>query len=266
MKFGRSKKRGATAERYEDASPHLQGDAIVALDHVSRIYGRGKSAIHALRDVSESFSEGTFTAIMGPSGSGKSTFIQCAAGLDTPSKGRVIVGNQIINVLKEPSLTELRRRHIGFVFQAFNLLPALTAKENIVLPMALDRRRPDDAWLSEIVSHMGIGDLLGSRPTELSGGQQQRVAIARAIVSRPDVVFADEPTGALDARSARATMELLRHTVDTFGQTLILVTHDPVAASYADRVLLLADGEIADRMPQSTAESIAMRLAGLELR
>lgn len=251
----------ATGARHSDQ----RHNAMIRLDGVSRSYGRGKNTTHALRDVSEQFAQGTFTAIMGPSGSGKSTFIQSAAGLDTPTKGNVYLGDTVLNKLKEPGLTQTRRRRIGFVFQAFNLLPALTARENILLPISLDHRQHDDAWFRHVTDTMDITSLLGSRPTELSGGQQQRVAIARAIIAQPDVVFADEPTGALDARSARSTMELLRYTVDSLNQTLIMVTHDPLSASFADRVLLLADGQIVDRLNHSSAETIATRLAALEV-
>lgn len=260
MKF--QKKRNAVAA----SDPLRDHSAMVTLQNLERWYGRGKNKTHALRSVSESFQQGTFTAIMGPSGSGKSTFIQCAAGLDTPSAGKVFLGETRLDNLKEPQLTITRRRRLGFVFQAFNLLPALTARENILLPISLDHRKPDASWFDQIVSQIGIDSLLGSRPSEMSGGQQQRVAIARAIISRPEVVFADEPTGALDARTARATMELLRQTVDDLGQTLILVTHDPVAASYADRVLFLADGRVVESIQRSSAETIATTLAALEVQ
>jgi putative ABC transport system ATP-binding protein len=191
---------------------------------------------------------------MGPSGSGKSTLIQCAAGLDRPTSGRVLLGDVELSRLKEPKLTRTRREHIGFVFQAFNLLPALTAQQNIVLPLRLAKGRVDRAWLDAIVEQVGMSAHLRQRPAELSGGQQQRVAIARA----------DEPTGALDTRTARDILTLLRTTVDSFGQTLIMVTHDPVAASYADRVLFLADGQLVDRMPEPTADAVAARLTRLE--
>ena len=238
---------------------------MVRLDSVERVYGRGKNAVHALRKVSESFQKGTFTAVMGPSGSGKSTFIQCAAGLDKPSRGKVFLGDVELSSLREPALTQTRREQIGFVFQAFNLLPALTARENIVLPVSLGDAKIDEHWLATISETMNIQELLNSKPTELSGGQQQRVAIARAIVAKPSVVFADEPTGALDSQSARSTMELLRRTVDEFDQTLVMVTHDPVSASFADQVLYLADGRIVDRLSGGSAEMIARRLAALEV-
>jgi putative ABC transport system ATP-binding protein len=229
-----------------------------------RTYGRGRHAVHALRGVSETFPVGTFTAVMGPSGSGKSTLIQCAAGLDRPTSGRVLLGDVELSRLKEPRLTRTRREHIGFIFQAFNLLPALTAQQNIVLPLRLAKGRLDRRWLDAIVEQVGMQEYLRQRPAELSGGQQQRVAIARALLPRPRVVFADEPTGALDTRTARDILTLLRTTVDTFGQTIIMVTHDPVAASYADRVLFLADGHVVDHMHQPTADGVAARLTRLE--
>jgi len=236
----------------------------VSLRDVSRTYGRGRNAVHALREVSEDFMPGTFTAVMGPSGSGKSTFIQCAAGLDKPSGGTVLLGDIELNRLKEPKLTETRRQHIGFIFQAFNLLPALTARQNIELPVRLNGDRVEREWFATLVDAVGPEERMRQRPAELSGGQQQRVAIARALLPRPRVVFADEPTGALDTSTARGILELLRSMVDSLGQTVIMVTHDPVAASYADRVLFLADGEIVDRLSRSSAEVIATRLTSLE--
>lgn len=231
---------------------------------LERRYGRGNQAVHALRGVSERFMPGSFTAVMGPSGSGKSTLIQCAAGLDKPTSGRVMLDDIELSRLREPKLTKTRREHIGFVFQAFNLLPALNARQNIVLPVKLNGGSVDRAWLEEVAGRVGIADLLRKRPAELSGGQQQRVAIARALVSRPRVVFADEPTGALDTRTARDILDLLRATVDALGQTVIMVTHDPVAASYADRVLFLADGLLVDAMRQPSADAVAARLTRLE--
>lgn len=236
----------------------------VELRDVSRTYNRGRHAVHALRGISESFTEGTFTAIMGPSGSGKSTLIQCAAGLDKPSSGQVLLGDVDLSRLREPELTETRRRQIGFIFQAFNLLPALDARHNILLPMKLDGGSIDREWFQRLVRQVGLEDRLSQRPSELSGGQQQRVAIARALVTQPRVVFADEPTGALDLKTARMTLELLRATVDELGQTMIMVTHDPVAASYADNVLFLADGQVVDRMVGATPERIGANLMHLE--
>lgn len=245
-------------------SSGLESAAAIELRNVVRSYGRGQNTVHALREVSESFAVGSFTAVMGPSGSGKSTLIQCAAGLDRPNGGQVMLGGVELSRLKEPRLTETRRKNIGFIFQAFNLLPALDARQNIVLPVRLDGGKVDEAWLHMLVQQVGLQERLHQRPSQLSGGQQQRVAIARALVSRPRVVFADEPTGALDTTTARNILELLRSTVDSLGQTMIMVTHDPVAASYADRVLFLADGEVVGRIARSSAEEIARRLTRLE--
>jgi putative ABC transport system ATP-binding protein len=236
----------------------------IELRGVGKTYGRGKRAIDALHGINEGFGMGTFTAVMGPSGSGKSTLIQCAAGLDTPSKGKVILGDVELSRLREPNLTITRREQIGFIFQAFNLLPSLDARQNIELPIRLAGSTVDRDWLDQVVASLGIAGWLRQHPAELSGGQQQRVAIARALASRPRVVFADEPTGALDTKTARDILELLRFTVDTFGQTMIMVTHDPIAASYADRVLFLADGEIIDRMSSPSADAVAARLTRLE--
>lgn len=236
----------------------------VRLDGVGKTYGRGKGAVEALRDVHVSFPEGTFTAVMGPSGSGKSTMIQCAAGLDTPSTGTVWLGDITLNKLKEPKLTTTRREHLGFIFQAFNLLPTLNAQQNIILPLKLAGKKPDRVWFDQVVAGVGLTQQLRQRPSELSGGQQQRVAIARALVTRPKVIFADEPTGALDTRTGRDILGLLRQTVDRFGQTVIMVTHDPVAASYADRVLFLKDGRLVDEMHHPTVERVAERLIRLE--
>jgi len=236
----------------------------VELREVSRRYGRGRQAVRALDGISEQFPAGTFTAIMGPSGSGKSTLIQCAAGLDKPSSGKVMLGDIELSRLREPKLTKVRRRHIGFIFQAFNLLPALTARQNIVLPMELDNRPVDRDFFETITRRVGIEGVLERRPAELSGGQQQRVAIARALLPRPRVVFADEPTGALDVRTARSVMQLLRASVDELGQTLVMVTHDPAAAAYADRVLMLVDGRTVDELLWPDASTVASRLARLE--
>jgi putative ABC transport system ATP-binding protein len=236
----------------------------IQLQGLSKTYGKGKHVVAALREINEQFPQGSFTAIMGPSGSGKSTLIQCAAGLDTPSTGKVLLGSIELNQLKEPTLTITRREQIGFIFQAFNLLPSLNARQNIELPIRLAGKAVDRGWIERIVTQAGIGDRLKQRPAELSGGQQQRVAIARALAPRPRVVFADEPTGALDTRTARAILELLRATVDEFGQTIIMVTHDPVAASFSDRVLFLADGRIVDETDEPTADAVAARLTRLE--
>ena len=217
----------------------------------------------ALAGVDAEFGRGTFTAIMGPSGSGKSTLLQAAAGLDRPTEGRVWIGDTELTRLSETKLTRLRRDRIGFVFQAFNLVGALTVEENIVLPLRLSGARPDRAWLAGIVERVGLTGRLRDRPSQLSGGQQQRVAIARALATRPEVIFCDEPTGALDTTSAAEVLTLLRGAVDEHGQTVVMVTHDPVAASYADRVVLLADGRIVRDMPQPGADRIAGHLAAM---
>ncbi|WP_242585125.1 ABC transporter ATP-binding protein [Streptomyces sp. MST-110588] len=235
------------------------------LSAVTKIHGRGRSAVTALDEVSVELPYGTFTAVMGPSGSGKSTFLHCASGLERPDRGIVEIGGRELAGLSETALTKLRRERVGFVFQGFNLLPALTAEQNITLPVRLAGRRMrlDRPWLDHLIDRTGLADRRGHRPGELSGGQQQRVAIARALVTRPEVVFADEPTGALDTTSGRRVLELLRGLVDEMGQTVLMVTHDPVAASYADAVLLLADGRIIQALPRSSAEVIAERMTGL---
>ncbi|MBD3136073.1 ABC transporter ATP-binding protein [Microbispora bryophytorum] len=236
---------------------------VLRLDAVSKVYGKGQGAVAALREVSVNISGGSFTAVMGPSGSGKSTFLHCAAGLDTPSSGSVRLGGTELSGMDETRLTELRRQRIGFVFQAFNLVSSLTVLENITLPMRLAGARVDRAWLEEIVGRVGLAGRVGHRPAQLSGGQQQRVAIARALVTRPQVVFGDEPTGALDTMTAQDVLRLLREVVDGLGQTVVMVTHDPVAASYADTVLFLADGRIVDAMAAPSSEKVAERMTRL---
>jgi putative ABC transport system ATP-binding protein len=238
----------------------------VRVEQLTRTYGTGRQPVTALAGVDATFGRGTFTAVMGPSGSGKSTLLQTAAGLDRPTSGRVWIGDTELSRLSETKLTELRRARIGFVFQAFNLIGALTVEENIVLPLRLSGARPDRRWLAQVVERVGLGEYLHQRPAQLSGGQQQRVAIARALAMRPEVVFSDEPTGALDTQTAADVLGLLRSMVDEHGQTVIMVTHDPVAASYADRVLVLADGRIVADMPQPGAERIAEHLATLGRR
>jgi putative ABC transport system ATP-binding protein len=218
--------------------------SIVATTDLGRTYGEGETAVHALRGVTLEFPAGQFTAIMGPSGSGKSTLMHLLAGLDRPSAGSVVVDGQEIAHLDDKGLTRLRRDRLGFVFQSFNLVPVLTAEENILLPLTLASRKPDREWLDRLIDAVGLRDRLEHRPAELSGGQQQRVAVARALVHRPAVVFADEPTGNLDSRSSEEVLGLLRHAVDDFGQTVIMVTHDPQAASVADRIVVLRDGEV----------------------
>ncbi|GAA2605609.1 ABC transporter ATP-binding protein [Actinomadura fulvescens] len=237
--------------------------AAVQLDEVTKRHGRGKAAVDALRGVSVELPSGSFTAVMGPSGSGKSTFLHCAAGLDRPTSGRVLLEGADLSGVREAGLTRLRRDRIGFVFQSFNLVPSLTARQNIVLPHRLARRRADKAWVAEVVERVGLTGRLDHRPGELSGGQQQRVAIARALAAKPAVVFADEPTGALDLSTGRDILALLRATVDAWRQTLVMVTHDPAAAAFADRVLFLADGRIVDAMDRPGVADIADRMTTL---
>ncbi|WP_030613364.1 ABC transporter ATP-binding protein [Streptomyces achromogenes] len=244
-------------------SHDLRRTEAVRLDAVSKIYGRGDGEVAALRELTMSFADGTFTAVMGPSGSGKSTFLHCAAGLVQPSSGTVTVGGTDLAGLDDTHLTKLRRDRIGFIFQSFNLLPALTVMQNITLPLQLAGQRPDKALIRTVVQRVGLAERLGHLPAQLSGGQQQRVAIARALVTRPAVVFADEPTGALDTRTAAAVLGLLRESVDTARQTLVMVTHDPVAASYADRVVFLADGAFAGELHRPTADAVAARMTRL---
>ncbi|WP_449276737.1 ABC transporter ATP-binding protein [Leucobacter sp. GX24907] len=237
--------------------------AAVQLTAVSKVYGKRRREVVALDDVSIGFGRGAFTAVMGPSGSGKSTMLHCAAGLDRATSGSVHLDHQDLGELKEKQLTVLRRERIGFIFQAFNLLPALTVAQNVLLPLELAGRRPDRVRLSQILERVGLSERGRHRPAELSGGQQQRVAIARALITEPAVVFADEPTGALDTRTGRDVLGLLRETVEDAGQTIVMVTHDPVAASYADRVVFLADGRVAGEIRQPTAEAVAEQMTHL---
>ncbi|MFD7687635.1 ABC transporter ATP-binding protein [Streptomyces sp. NPDC059781] len=239
------------------------GDAIT-LRRVSRRYGSGDGAVSALDEVSLAFPRGSFTAVMGPSGSGKSTLLQCAAGLDRPTSGSVTVGGTELTGLGERRLTLLRRERVGFVFQAFNLLPALTAEQNVALPLRLAGRRVPRARIREALHQVGLGDRARHRPAELSGGQQQRVALARALVTRPEVLFADEPTGALDSRTGHEVLTLLRGMVDRGGQTVVMVTHDPVAAARADRVVFLVDGRVHGELTGAGADTVAARMTGLE--
>src|SRR5256885_7137920 len=234
----------------------------VALRDVRKVYGRGEGAVVALDGVSAALRPGSFTAIMGPSGSGKSTFLNVAAGLDRPTSGSVALGDADLAHLSERRLTILRRERIGFVFQAFNLLPSLTVAQNIALPLRLDGRRPRRSAVREIAARVGLDKRLRDRPSQLSGGQQQRVAIARALVTRPEVVFADEPTGALDRQIGRGVLALLRGVVDD-GHTVVMVTHDPAAAAHADRVILLADGRLAGTLEAPSADEVAEQLAHL---
>ncbi|MBC2879680.1 MULTISPECIES: ABC transporter ATP-binding protein [Streptomyces] len=235
----------------------------VRLNAVRKVYGEGANAVTALDGVSLSFQRGSFTAVMGPSGSGKSTFLHCAAGLDRPTSGTVLLDGEDLGGYDETALTKMRRERIGFVFQSFNLLPALTVMQNITLPLKLAGRKANRAQIDEVVHRVGLDSRTGHRPAELSGGQQQRVAIARALVTGPAVVFADEPTGALDTRTAREVLRLMRESVRTLGQTIVMVTHDPVAASYADRVVFLADGRFVGDLYNPTAEVVAERMTRL---
>jgi putative ABC transport system ATP-binding protein len=230
-----------------------------------KVYGSGQTAVTALAGVSAEFPIGEFTAIMGPSGSGKSTLMHCLAGLDTFNSGEVYVGGDALSTMSDKRLTELRRDRVGFVFQQYNLLPTLTAEENITLPLAIAGRKPDPAWFDAVVGAVSLGDRLKHRPNELSGGQQQRLACARALITRPAVVFADEPTGNLDSHSSAEVLDFLRHSVSDLGQTVVMVTHEPTAAAYSDRVLFLEDGLIVDELLAPTAESVLDRMKLLEL-
>jgi putative ABC transport system ATP-binding protein len=225
-----------------------------------KTYGIGDAVVHALDGVSISFEPGRFTAIMGPSGSGKSTLLHCLAGLDDLTEGSVFIGETYLATLNDKQLTELRRKQVGFVFQAYNLIPTLTARENILLPMMLGGETGDEAWIENVIATVGLGSRMKHRPSELSGGQQQRVAVARALASRPTIIFADEPTGNLDSNSGAEILGFMRSAVDEFGQTIVMVTHDPYSAAYADRVVFLDDGMIAYDMSSPTADSIIDRM------
>ncbi|NUR72366.1 MAG: ABC transporter ATP-binding protein [Hamadaea sp.] len=232
----------------------------LSVTELTKVYGEGDTAVRALDGVSVTFAQGRFTAIMGPSGSGKSTLMHCAAGLDTVTSGSVRLHDDELTQLRDVALTRLRRTRIGFVFQSFNLLPTLTAKQNILLPLELAGTKPDPAWMSTVINTLGLADRLGHLPSQLSGGQQQRVACARALLPRPDVIFADEPTGNLDSKTGHEVLDFLRRSVRELGQTIVMVTHDPNAASYADRVVLLADGRIVDDIEDPTADAVLGRL------
>jgi putative ABC transport system ATP-binding protein len=244
------------------ASEYFQ-PGVVRAERAVKVYGRGDTAVRALAGVDLTIATGRWTAIMGPSGSGKSTLMHCLAGLDTLTSGRIVVDGIDLRGLSERSLTKLRREKLGFVFQSFNLVPTLTAGENIALPAALGGRRADRDWFEAVVAAMGLGDRLRHRPPQLSGGQQQRVAVARALVSRPAVLFADEPTGNLDSKSGAEVLALLRDAVDRMEQTVVMVTHDAAAAAHADTVVFLADGRIVDAMEAPTAERVLSRIQGL---
>ena len=228
-----------------------------------KTYGTGQAVVHALAGVTVTFERGRFTAVMGPSGSGKSTLMHCMAGLDRPTSGHCFVGGLDVGTLDDAGLTQLRRDRIGFVFQSFNLVPTLTAAENITLPVALAGRKVDRAWLDYLVKQLGIADRLSHRPGELSGGQQQRVACARALINKPDLVFADEPTGNLDSNSSAEVLSFLRHSVTKLGQSIVMVTHDPRGAAYADRVVFLADGSVVSELESPTADSVLERMRTL---
>ncbi|MFE9327808.1 ABC transporter ATP-binding protein [Nocardia sp. NPDC052278] len=234
-----------------------------AIDLV-KVYGHGDTQVRALDGVSAEFVKGEFTAIMGPSGSGKSTLMHCLAGLDSASTGTVRIGDTDLAGLSDKQMTRLRRDRIGFVFQAFNLVPTLTAQENITLPLDIAGRKPDQDWLDTVIKRLGITDRLTHRPSELSGGQQQRVACARALAGKPEIIFGDEPTGNLDSRASEEVLSILRAAVDEFGQTVVIVTHEPHAAGYADRVVFLADGRIVDELRDPTAESVLDKMKSLE--
>jgi len=248
----------------EMAPPDARTTVAARAVGLSKVYGEGDAAVRALDNVSVDFERARYTAIMGPSGSGKSTLLHCLAGLDTPTSGQVFIGDVDLTMLSEKALTLLRRRSVGFVFQAYNLVPTLTAAENITLPLDIAGEKPDRAWFDQVVDTVGIRDRLSHRPAELSGGQQQRVAGARALVSRPEIVFADEPTGNLDSRSGHEILGFLRSAVNEHGQTIVMVTHDASAASFADRIVFLGDGKVVDEMLEPTTRRILDRLKSLE--
>jgi putative ABC transport system ATP-binding protein len=229
-----------------------------------KVYGEGAAKVEALRGITTDLIRGEFTAIMGPSGSGKSTLLHCLAGLDKPTSGQAFIGDAEITALKDKPLTQLRRDRVGFVFQAFNLVPTLTASENITLPIDIAGRDVDRPWFDTVVDTIGLRDRLTHLPAELSGGQQQRVAAARALASKPEIVFADEPTGNLDSKATQELLVFLRAAVDDHGQTIVMVTHDPIAASYADRIVFLSDGQVVDEMREPTAERVLDRMKSLE--
>jgi putative ABC transport system ATP-binding protein len=250
-------------ERTWDAAAVADPGVAARAVAVTKTYGRGTTQVRALEQVSVAFPRGRFSAIMGPSGSGKSTLMHCLAGLDSVDSGQVHIGDTDLTMLNERQLTRLRRTQVGFVFQSFNLLPTLTALENIELPLAIAGRCADRAWVRRVIDAVGLAGRLDHKPSELSGGQQQRVAAARALASRPTIVFADEPTGNLDSRSSAELLEFMRRSVDELGQTIVMVTHDPIAAAYADNVLFLNDGRIVDDMAEPTAERVLDRMKSL---
>ena len=228
--------------------------------NATKVYGKGQTEVRALDGVTVEFASGRFTAIMGPSGSGKSTLLHCIAGLDTLTSGQAFIGGSDLSTLNDHQLTVLRRDHVGFVFQAYNLVPTLTARENILLPLMLAGSKGDPAWIDKVIHTMGIADRLTHRPAEMSGGQQQRVAVARALANRPEIIFADEPTGNLDSKAGAEVLAFMRKAVEEMAQTIVMVTHDPIAASYADRIVFLADGRVVDEMAHPTAERVLERM------
>lgn len=242
----------------------VTGTAVASARGLSKVYGRGEAHVRALDGVDVDLARGQFTAILGPSGSGKSTLMHCMAALDTPTSGSVVIDGVEVAGLRDKALTLLRRERVGFVFQSFNLVPTLSALENITLPLDIAGANVDREWLDTVIDTVGLRDRLAHRPNELSGGQQQRVACARALASRPAIVFADEPTGNLDSRASAEILDFLRRSVDDFGQSIVIVTHEPVAAGYADRALFLADGRIVDEMHQPTADAVLDRMKGFD--
>jgi putative ABC transport system ATP-binding protein len=249
--------------RSEELTEDTQAAPAAYSVDLRKTYGSGQAAVHALAGINVTFERGRFTAVMGPSGSGKSTLMHCMAGLDRPTSGQAFVGDLDIGTLDDTGLTQLRRDRIGFIFQSFNLVPTLTAAENITLPAALAGKKVDRDWLGHLVGQLGIGDRLTHRPRELSGGQQQRVACARALISKPDLIFADEPTGNLDSNASADLLAFLRQSVRDQGQSIVMVTHDPRGAAYADRVIFLADGRAVDELEQPTADSVLERMRTL---
>jgi putative ABC transport system ATP-binding protein len=240
--------------------PGVTQEAAARTVDAVKVYGKGQTEVRALDGVTVEFASGRYTAIMGPSGSGKSTLLHCVAGLDSLTSGKAFIGDADLSTLNDHQLTILRRDHVGFVFQAFNLVPTITAEENINLPMLLAGRKAEREWLAKITGTLDIGDRLQHRPDEMSGGQQQRVAVARALASRPEIIFADEPTGNLDSHAGAEVLGFMRRAVDEMGQTIVMVTHDPIAASYADRIVFLADGRIVDEMLEPTADRVLERM------
>jgi putative ABC transport system ATP-binding protein len=241
------------------ASQPAAGTVAARAEEVTKVYGTGDTAVRALNNITVEFVAARYTAIMGPSGSGKSTLLHCLAGLDRVTAGRVMLGDVDITAVSEKELTVVRRDKIGFVFQSYNLIPTLNAIENITLPLSLAGKKPDKQWLDRVITTVGLADRLKHRPSELSGGQQQRVAVARALASRPQVIFADEPTGNLDSKASAEILEFMRQAVTDLGQTIVMVTHDPAAAGYSDRVVFLADGQIVDELQNPTADTVIER-------